>query len=251
MQAGDTLGAIAAAHGATVDTIVALNRLNESALLRVGQELIVPGPPLALGPATPTPTPLPTEAVRYVVQPGDTLLSIAADYGASMQVLMTVNEIEDPALLRAGQEMIIIPGTATPEPTDTALPPPTATPGPPFPAPALLWPTDGFALPAGSPATLNWNAVGLLADDEWYLVRVTPQEPPGAPTLEALVKETSWHLPDDLIPQDGQPRQRFRWQVLVVRTAGLTPGSITAQSGPPSYEVISASGASRVFAWGG
>lgn len=260
VQPGDSLISIAAQFGTTVDNLMALNGLESADFLRAGQELVVPGPPPTLGPPTATPTPLPTEAHLYVVQPGDTLLSIAEDYGASMQVLMTVNQIEDPSLLRVGQELIIIPGTPTPEPTDTPLPPPTATPGPPFPAPVPLWPPDGSVVPGDVPALLSWTSVGLLAEDQWYLLRVWPADlVGGAPVAEILCKETSWRLPPGLAPVPGEPARRYRWEVWVVRAEAAVggEGATTAQGAEgegtslPPLTYLSAPGPSRVLVWGG
>jgi len=263
VQAGDSLSSIAARFGTTVADLMALNGLKSADFLRAGQELIVPGPPPTPGPATDTPTPLPTDARIYVVQPGDTLLSIAQDYGASMQVLMAVNRIEDPSFLRVGQELIIIPGTPTPEPTDTPLPPPTATPGPPFPAPAPLWPPDGAAVAADMPALLSWTSVGLLAEDQWYLVRVWSADTVGAePVAEVLLKETSWHLPPTLAPEPGKPARRYRWEVWVVqavlppRPEGGGMGATGADAGGagrplPPLTYLSVPGPSRVLVWGG
>ena len=44
---------------------------------------------------------------RYVVQPGDTLSSIAARFNVTVEDLMNANEIQDPNLLSAGQELVI------------------------------------------------------------------------------------------------------------------------------------------------
>jgi len=43
----------------------------------------------------------------YIVQPGDTLSSIAARFNISVNELMIANEISDPNLLAAGQELVI------------------------------------------------------------------------------------------------------------------------------------------------
>lgn len=262
VQPGDSLSSIAALFGTTVADLMALNNLKSADFLRAGQELVVPGPPPTPGPATDTPTPLPTDARIYVVQPGDTLLSIAQDYGASMQVLMTVNRLEDPSLLRVGQELIILPGTPTPEPTDTPLPPPTATPGPPFPAPMPLWPPDGAAVAADLPALVSWTSVGLLAEGQWYLVRIWPADTVGAePVVEVLLKETSWHLPPNLAPEPGQPARRYRWEVWVVQAEvapepegggmGASGAEVGGAGHPPlPLMYLSAPGPSRILVWG-
>lgn len=81
---------------------------------------------------TPTPTP---EPKTYVVQTGDTLLGIAYEFGVDPDLLQSVNGIDRPESLQAGQELIIpvsgqevtAEGTGTPtapKPTTAA----TATP---------------------------------------------------------------------------------------------------------------------------
>jgi LysM repeat protein len=60
-------------------------------------------------PGTPTPktpTPLAGEE-RYVVQPGDSLSSIAAKFGTTQEALQEANGIEDPNSISVGQELII------------------------------------------------------------------------------------------------------------------------------------------------
>jgi LysM repeat protein len=59
----------------------------------------------------PTQTPTP---VIHVVQSGDTLLAIAAQYGVSVRDLQAVNGIEDPTRLQIGQQLIIPVGGYTP-----------------------------------------------------------------------------------------------------------------------------------------
>jgi len=62
-------------------------------------------PPPATATATVTPTP-----VIHVVQEGETLLSIAFDYGVNLQALQNANAIENPQFLRVGQQLIIPTG---------------------------------------------------------------------------------------------------------------------------------------------
>lgn len=84
--------------------------------------------PIQPTPATATPTITPTPVI-YVVQSGDTLAGIAASYGVSVQALQAVNGIENPLLLREGQELIIPTGeeAAISEP-GLLLPTPTPLP---------------------------------------------------------------------------------------------------------------------------
>lgn len=68
--------------------------------------------PRALTPApTNTPAPTPTPSI-HIVQPGDTLLGIALQYGVTLEELYQVNGVLKPELLQIGQSIIIpVPGS--------------------------------------------------------------------------------------------------------------------------------------------
>ena len=82
-------------------------------------------------PYTPAPTPTPTVTptpVAHTIASGDTLISIAARYGVSVEAIQEANGITDPRLLRIGQSLIIPTGVeaqlggGTPTPVPTPLP---------------------------------------------------------------------------------------------------------------------------------
>lgn len=54
----------------------------------------------------PTPTPSPTPRI-YIVQSGDTLGAIAAQYGVTVEAIVTRNGLEDARMIRTGQKLII------------------------------------------------------------------------------------------------------------------------------------------------
>lgn len=56
----------------------------------------------------PSPTPR-TEAVSYTVQEGDTLTSIATDFGVSQQAIIDANNLINPDAIQAGQRLSIPP----------------------------------------------------------------------------------------------------------------------------------------------
>ncbi len=99
VQPGDTLSALARRFGVSVDELVQLNRLRDPGLLRVGQELVIPGQAPA---ATPT-----VAGYVHVVRPGETLYGISRQYGVPLDQLAAVNQITNPATLRVGQRLII------------------------------------------------------------------------------------------------------------------------------------------------
>jgi len=58
--------------------------------------------------ASPTPRPTPTRArQRYIVQQGDSLVAIAAEFTTTVAAIAEANNLPDPDTLRIGQELII------------------------------------------------------------------------------------------------------------------------------------------------
>jgi LysM repeat protein len=114
VQAGDTLGVIAANYGTTVDEIMAANGLSDPNYLYVGQQLVIPGAGGVVvaasagtsGPAQASAAPA-TGGEAYIVQSGDTLSAIAYQYGTSVQALTDANGLADPNYLYVGQQIYI------------------------------------------------------------------------------------------------------------------------------------------------
>jgi LysM repeat protein len=80
-------------------------------------------------PATPSNTPTPTVTptpIIYTIRKGDTLLSIARQFGLTVRAIQEANGIDDPRRLRAGQEVIIPKVNANSEPTSVPTPTPVA-----------------------------------------------------------------------------------------------------------------------------
>jgi lipoprotein NlpD len=77
-----------------------------------------------------------------VVQPGDTLFSIAAAFGRDARDLARWNGIDDPSVLRVGQSLRVVPPAA-----ETAAAVPVAPSGP-----ATTRPLDGPAAPGAAAA---------------------------------------------------------------------------------------------------
>ncbi|MGQ9827824.1 MAG: LysM peptidoglycan-binding domain-containing protein [Roseiflexus sp.] len=93
VQRGDTLSAIALLFNVTTDDILAYNTIPNPASLTIGQTLRIP-----TGDAP---------YVEYVVQRGDTLYAIARRFGVSVDNILAVNDIRNPASLPVGQTLRI------------------------------------------------------------------------------------------------------------------------------------------------
>jgi LysM repeat protein len=102
---GDTLAAIASRFNTTVAAIVQLNGITNPNRIFVGQRLLVPNTGLP-GQITP-PTQPPTAPRTYVVQRGDTLLTISLRFNRSVQAIAAANNIANPNRIFVGQTLVI------------------------------------------------------------------------------------------------------------------------------------------------
>jgi LysM repeat protein len=128
VEPNDTAYAIALKFGITVEELAAANDMTvaEVADLSVGQKLKIPQrateqqpvttttPQTSEPAATSTPAPVTGEEGTYTVQDGDIPVTIAEQFGITVEALLAANDDIDPTNLRIGQ-VLIIP-TPTPEP---------------------------------------------------------------------------------------------------------------------------------------
>ncbi|MBX3084927.1 MAG: LysM peptidoglycan-binding domain-containing protein [Anaerolineae bacterium] len=151
VQPGDNLFRISLRFGVPLATLQQVNGIANPNLIYVGQVLIIPTPGQPVPPTStpkpgqPTPTPVPGNPTIYVVQRGDTLSSIAARFGTTVQALAAANGIANPNLIYVGQQLTIVGATTSP------------TPGNPTPG----TPLTGFAL-GGQIQDLNGNTQTVL-----------------------------------------------------------------------------------------
>nr|AIA90076.1 CAZy families GH23/CBM50 protein [uncultured Acinetobacter sp.] len=84
-------------YGVTWERIAAANGLDEQALLQIGQTIRIPG---SGSPAAPVPE---VETEDYVIQPNDTLYTIAAKRGMYWDEVAAVNGFGENTVLQIGQ----------------------------------------------------------------------------------------------------------------------------------------------------
>jgi LysM repeat protein len=129
IQENDTLFSIAAEFGVDVLVLMALNNLTNESVIRVGDEILIPNPDLALD----TPTPLPegmTGIIDYTVAAGDTLEGIAIQFSSTVDAIIEETEgLENANEIFVGQVLRIPVNIATPVPTSTPGPGATLTQG--------------------------------------------------------------------------------------------------------------------------
>ncbi|MCJ7738257.1 MAG: LysM peptidoglycan-binding domain-containing protein [Anaerolineae bacterium] len=99
---GDTLYGISRRYGVTLQAIVTANGIVNPNLIRVGQQLTIPG-----GAAPPAPAPPPSGGTVHTVQAGETLTRISLRYGVSVWTIVGANNIVNPNLIFPGQQLTI------------------------------------------------------------------------------------------------------------------------------------------------
>lgn len=121
VKAGDTLSDIALTYNTDVETIRSLNSLPDNTI-QVGQVLIVPGTgEIAAGSgqedgSATAPQATPAAQVTHVVDAGENLSSIAAQFDVAWQDIAAANNIPAPYTIYRGQKLVIPGVTATPQP---------------------------------------------------------------------------------------------------------------------------------------
>ena len=268
--AGEGLFAVVARCGHrsmdVIDLVVEMNNLANANAAVEGQQIIVPYPTSENPTAVPTQdqssSALPTgESVAMIsdnsafdesfdpeffptatlppgigwhtVQTGEDMISIIAQYDASVQVLSELNpeltfsqcEFGIPfggercsVLLIAGNQIRVpIPlptATLSPTPSGSETPTPTATPT--FNAPTISNPASGTFFRRDELITLRWIPSGTLSSTETY--RVIVEDRTAQIIYTADTQNTSFIIPAEWQGTDSEenPRHEFAWRVSII-----------------------------------
>lgn len=247
-----------------VSEILRLNNLSSADSIFAGQELIIPRQ---------TPTPIPTgveltvtaraalgldaegrvigaAAGCHEVQDGQSMVSIVEQYpGMTLEIARDLNpdisffgcDFNIPSggpecgpLISVGQCVNVLLPTATPTASPTPSGSETPTPTPTYTAPRLAYPPEGGTAPGGI-VDLEWVSVGILEEDEMYLIEVTDVTT-GA-IWRDVTRNTEITLPESLIPTDGQTHEML-WRV-----------SIAVRNEAGTFSPVGAPGRQRTFFW--
>jgi len=253
---------------ALIDAVVALNDnlFDADILPPVGESLLIPRP---------TPTPIPegiemTETAAaergvrvlgnnefpentvfdcHIVEEGESAIGIAERYNSTLVQLSLLNQdiswpgcdftnpsggVNCSPQISIGQCVVVPFPTPTAVPTATPSGNETATPTATFAPARAIWPPEGVSASPGR-LELSWVSVGILPPNTMYLIEVADRT---VNTINNYITDnTTFTLPDDLIPSDGQVH-RMEWRVTVARLN--TDGS---------YSPIGGLGNWRGFQW--
>lgn len=245
---GETLLSIAGQYGVSVDDIQAANNLNNE-LIRAGDVLIIP----IVGPAAEISlNRAPAARFQYTVQTGDTIVSIAVNFGSTVEDILAVNNLTANDIIRPG-DLLIVPLRQTPtEVIESAapsvigadteveqlLPGGTASL---YVEPRLIGPPNDVITPREEALLFRWISVDVLAPNEWYVLLLYP-DGNAAQTLPSIwTKATSYRLSPEFAPAVGQIAA-YAWQVSVVRVKTDASGQMILEAASPPSEV-------RRFTW--
>lgn len=138
--------------------------------------------------------------IRYVVQPGDTLTSIALRHGTTVRALMDANNLANPDIIFVGQ-VLLIPTTGPTPPT-----PPTCPPCPPCPPTPPTPPTPPFPpfLPTPPPPTTRPSVTRTFDGVEYTLSVNKSVYAVGEPIIIRLSKRNILTVPLTLTYRTSQ-----------------------------------------------
>ncbi|MET3162458.1 UNVERIFIED_ORG: LysM repeat protein [Arthrobacter sp. UYEF10] len=164
VKSGDTLGAIAARHNASLSDVFSWNGLNMRSIIYPGQKINVgagaaAAPAAAVqptsAPAAPAPA-APAPGGSYTIKAGDTLSAIASRHGVKLSDILAANRLSMTTVIYPGNKLVI-PGAS--------IQPASSTPAAPAaPAAALVASSFlGFTYPAAVVSSANENKALLNA----------------------------------------------------------------------------------------
>lgn len=101
VKRGETLSSIAADYDVAVVDLARANHLRDADLVKLGQKLVIPDQAGASWTGT------------HKVRAGDTLSTIAAQYGVSTEELAQANHLRNADMVRRGQKLLVPEGSAS------------------------------------------------------------------------------------------------------------------------------------------
>lgn len=269
VKAGDTLSSISARYHISIEAIKIANGMTNDTV-RIGDELTIPLPtptppggafvpqlpastPTALSLQSPPSSGAPAASpgvVRHTVSRGDTLISIAAAYGSSVDGIRLANQLPND-FLSIGQVLDVPLGAWTPTvvPTMVAMITPTPTAQFAYAAPNLQWPPDNQVLRgSGGAPTLEWLAPASLKSGEFYVVHIDYTANGKKQSIVAQIKQgNSYALKATDYPGPNASGTEFSWYVLIVNSG--PSGQARAEVQNPQVLASSPPSETRTFIW--
>lgn len=269
VKAGDTLSSISARYHVSIEAIKTANGMTNDTV-RIGDELTIPLPtptppggasipqlpastPTAISLQSPPSSDAPAATpgvVRYTVSRGDTLISIAAAYGSSVDAIRLANQLPGD-FLSVGQVLQVpLEGwTPTVVATAVAMVSPTPTAQFTYRAPNLTWPPDNQALRgSGGAPSLEWSSPASLKPSEFYVLHIDYTVNGTKKSIVKQIKQgNSYSLTAADYPGPNASGTEFSWYVLIVNSGPSS--SVRAEAPNPQVFASSPPSETRTFIW--
>jgi LysM repeat protein len=122
IKRGDTISGIAARYGVTTQSLLTLNKLSRTSIIYPGQVIKLGGSSISITPVSnvtpdppstpPTSAPAPVINNHYTIKSGDTVTSIAARFGVTVDAVLSANGLTRSSIIYAGRTLVI-PGVVS------------------------------------------------------------------------------------------------------------------------------------------
>lgn len=119
IKRGDTISGIAARYGLSTATLLSINKLSRTSIIYPGQVIKLSGSSIAITPVSqvdptddppstpPTSAPPPVINNHYTIKSGDTVTSIAARFGVTVDAILKANGLSRTSIIYAGRTLVI------------------------------------------------------------------------------------------------------------------------------------------------
>lgn len=126
---GDTPSGISEKFDVDLMLLIAINNLDSTnPVIKVGDQITIPGPDTQMPTATALPDNLRRGSqIEYTIQSGDTLALIAEKFNSTVESIMEENEITDSNTIYIGQKLVVLVNLVTAVPTATPGTPTTTS----------------------------------------------------------------------------------------------------------------------------
>lgn len=244
VRAGETLLGIAGFYNVTVAEIQAANDMDDENIF-VGDQLIIPA--VAVAPAT-AETVAVDSTFNYTVQGGDTVTSIAIQFGTTIDEILTANNLSQNDLLRPGDVLLVpvrnIPeavlesaSAAAMETTETISSGGDQRSENIYIAPRLIGPPNNASISREEGVLLRWVSVDVLQPDEWYVLQINPVSGATQNLFPIWTKTTSERLEQNFAPPAGTSAT-YAWLVSVIRVQSSEGGQYQLEPVSPPSDVL-------------
>lgn len=133
IKRGDTISGIASRYGLSTAALLKLNKLSSSSIIYPGQTILLSGSSISITPVSnvekndppstpPTSAPPSAPSSTYTIRSGDTVSSIAARFGLTVDAVLRANGLTRSSIIYAGRTLTIPGGSVTSQTGSTVTP---------------------------------------------------------------------------------------------------------------------------------